>query len=94
MKAAGFACDVLWVFIAATHISSPPPPYLHRNDAFGLVAVRFGMILLIQRPEIGVDLVGEAGLMQGVEVKAEIIQHKLQFHGDGVGQGLNGWRSA
>lgn len=59
--------------------------YLHRDDASGLVTIGFGVIICIQGLQDGVHFIGEAGGVQGVEVKAEIIQHELQLHLDGGG---------
>lgn len=59
--------------------------YLHRDDTSGLVTIRLGVVLCVEGLQKGIDLIGEASGMQGAEVKAEIVQDKLQFHLDGVG---------
>lgn len=55
------------------------------------MTVGFGDIVCVEGLQEGVNFVRKASGMEGIEVKAEIIQDKLQSYLNGVGQWLNSW---
>lgn len=58
------------------------------------MTVGFGDVVCIEGLQERVNFIRKASGMKGIEVKAEIIQDKLQFYLNGVGQRLNCWRLA
>lgn len=62
---------------------------LHSDDAAGLVAEGLAGVMLVERPQRGVELVDEGRQRDSLEVEAQVVQQELHLDASTMGVGVH-----